>query len=160
MTLNLYRVRSAVKNHNLNKPIATRPFENEYKFVTTDDALQGDQYTNKTTTRVKLEFHVKDSHLLSDEEKENILIKLKRRINEEGYLQVFTDEYREQTRNKHLAEKRFYSYLTSVFKKKKKSIPAKHSEKKIEKRNPPSGQAGKRRRKSAVQKITYKGPIH
>lgn len=148
-----------MKNHNLNKPLANRPFEKEYKIVTTNDELQGDQYTNKTVTRIKLEFHVKDSHLLSDEEKENILIKLKRRINDEGYLQVFANEYKEQTRNKHLAEKRFYSYLTSVLKK-KKSISAKHSEKKIEKRNPPSGQAGKKRRKSAVQKIIYKGPIH
>ena len=148
-----------MKNHNLNKPIANRPFENEYKFVTTDHMLPEDLHTNKTGTRVKLEFHVKDSHLLSDVEKETILIKLKRRINDEGYLQVFAGEYREQTRNKYLAEKRFYSYLTSVLKK-KKSISAKHSEKKTKKRNPPSGQAGKRRRKSAVQKITCKGPIH
>ncbi len=145
-----------MRNPNLNKPIANRQFENEYRFVTIDNALSEDQSFNKTATRVKLVFHVKDSCLLSDEEKETILIQLKRRINDEGYLQVFADEYREQTRNKQMAAKRFYSYLTSVLKKKKKSISAKHTEKKIEKRNPSSRQDGKRRRKSSVQKITYK----
>jgi ribosome-associated protein len=144
-----------MRNPDLNKPIANRQFEKEYSFVLTDSTLPEEQSSENPATKVKLVFHVKDSCLLSDKEKEIVLIQLKRRINDEGYLQVFADEYREQKRNKQMAEKRFYNYLNSVLKKKKNSISTKHTEKKTKKRNLPSGKAGKRRRKTSLHKINY-----
>ncbi|MBA7528343.1 hypothetical protein ES705_20526 [subsurface metagenome] len=153
-----------MKNHNLNKPIANRPFENEYKFVATDSALPGDQYTSKTETQVTLEFHVKNSRLLSEEEKEAILTKLKRRINDDGFLQVSAGEYNSQTQNKHLAEKRFYNYLVEALKRRKKVFLQDILKRKLKKgsipKRKPSGQSGKRRKKLLGQKKLYKGPIH
>jgi ribosome-associated protein len=121
-------------DHNLNKPLVNRPFGREYKFITARSAGPGGQHVNKTETKVELRFHVENSRLLSDEEKEIILKSLKRRITDEGYLQVFAQEHRSQAQNRELAEKRFYKYLTAALKKKKKRVPTKPSKKAIEKR--------------------------
>ncbi len=119
---------------NLNKPLINRPFEVEYTIHTSRSSGPGGQHVNKTETKVELRFHVEDSKLLTDEEKASIKEKQKRRMNEEGYLIVHTQEYRSQWRNRQLAEKRFYQYLTQSTKKRRKRIPTKPSRKAIEKR--------------------------
>lgn len=118
----------------MDKPLNNRPFEEEYEFQTSKSSGPGGQHVNKTETRVELRFHIDSSSLLTNEEKERIKQKLGRRINENGYLQVFAQEYRSQLQNKKMAEKRFYQYLHEALKKRKKRIPTKPSKKSIEKR--------------------------
>lgn len=74
------------------------------------------------------------SEALSIEEKQSIKEKQARRINSEGYLRVFAQEYRSQTRNKELAVRRFYHYLEESLKTRKKRVKTKPSKKAVEKR--------------------------
>ena len=99
----------------INKPLISRPFEKEYIFITARSSGPGGQHVNKTETKVELRFNIENSGLLTDNEKEILKEKLKRRINNEGYLQVFAQEYRSQIRNKQLTEKRFYKYISQIF---------------------------------------------
>jgi ribosome-associated protein len=121
-------------DRNLSKPIKNRPFEVEYAIHTSRSSGPGGQHVNKTETKVELRFHIDSSKLLTDEEKEHIKEKQKRRINDEGYLIVNAQEHRSQLMNRKLAEKRFYQYLMQSLKKRKKRIPAKPSRQAIEKR--------------------------
>jgi ribosome-associated protein len=121
-------------HNNINRPIKNRPFELEYIISTSRSSGPGGQHVNKTETKVELRFHVDKSKLLTDAEKELVKEKLKRRINDEGYLIVFAQENRSQIMNRQLAEKRFYQHLIQSLKKKKKRIPTKPSKQAIEKR--------------------------
>jgi protein subunit release factor B len=55
---------------NLNKPLINRPFEVEFTIHTSRSSGPGGQHVNKTETKVELRFHVENSKLLTDEEKE------------------------------------------------------------------------------------------
>ena len=113
-----------------------RPFEKEYFFNTSRSSGPGGQHINKTETRVELRFHIDNSELLSDEEKQIIKYKLKKKINAEGYLQIVVQEYRSQFKNKQLAEQRFFELLILALRKTKKrrptTIPRKAKEKRME----------------------------
>lgn len=119
---------------NLQKPLRNRPFESEYQINTSRSSGPGGQHVNKTETKVELRFHIDSSKLLTDEEKELIQIKQKRRINDEGYLIVHAQEHRSQLMNRQLAEKRFFQYLTQSLIRRKKRIATKPSKQSIEKR--------------------------
>lgn len=115
-------------------PLHYRPFDKEFEFQTSRSSGPGGQHVNKTETRVELRFHVGHSEALSEEEKQKIKEKLSRRINSEGYLQVFAQEYRSQKQNKELAIHRFYHYLEEALKTRKKRIRTKPTKKAVEKR--------------------------
>lgn len=100
-----------------------RPFEKEYFFNTSRSSGPGGQHVNKTESRVELRFHIDNSELLSDEEKQTIKYKLKNRINAEGFLQIVVQEYRSQFKNKQLAEQRFFELLIFAMRKTKKRRP-------------------------------------
>lgn len=119
---------------NNNQPLKYRPFENEFTIQTSRSGGPGGQNVNKVETKVELRFNVEASQLLSEEEKDKIKEKLKRRITNEGDLQVFAQENRSQQKNKELAKKRFYQYLETALKKKKKRIATKPSKKAKDKR--------------------------
>ncbi|MFW5879312.1 MAG: alternative ribosome rescue aminoacyl-tRNA hydrolase ArfB [bacterium] len=113
--------------------LKTRSFEKEFIVQTARSSGPGGQKVNKTESKVELRFHVDNSQLLSNEEKEKVKEKLKHKINNEGFLQVFAQEHRSQLKNKELAEKRFYLYLGKALQVKKKRIqtnPTKSSKEK------------------------------
>ena len=109
-------------------------FEKEFEFQTSRSSGPGGQHVNKTESRVELRFNVDQSELLSEEEKALIREKQGRRINQEGILQVFAQEYKSQKQNKDLAIKRFFHYLGESLKKTKKRVATKPSNKAKEKR--------------------------
>lgn len=66
----------------------------------------GGQHVNKTASRVQLSWNVKDSSVLSDDQRARILKKLSSRISAEGLVTVSVSDTRSQHRNRELAEER------------------------------------------------------
>ena len=85
----------------------------------------GGQNVNKVATKVELYFHIENSLVLSDEEKEKIAESLKNRINKPGVLMLSSDESRSQLKNKNLVTQRFIELLTEALKEEKERKPTK-----------------------------------
>lgn len=96
------------------KRLSLRSFAQEFVFQTSRSSGPGGQNVNKTETRVELRFDVVNSLVLNNEEKELIFLRLKNRINSEGFLQIAVQDSRSQLANKLLAEQRFYELLSKA----------------------------------------------
>ena len=72
----------------------------EITFRTSRSGGKGGQHVNKVSSKVELNINIKSSSYFTEEEKELLIIKLCKRINSEGVLQVVTEEERSQLRNK------------------------------------------------------------
>jgi ribosome-associated protein len=71
----------------------------------------GGQNVNKVESRVELRWHLANSALLSDAQKQLLLEKLASRLTAEGYLLVVAQDDRSQLRNRELALERFHELL-------------------------------------------------
>jgi ribosome-associated protein len=71
----------------------------------------GGQNVNKVESRVELRWHLANSALLSDAQKQLLLEKLASRLTAEGYLLVVAQDDRSQLRNRELALGRFHELL-------------------------------------------------
>lgn len=127
------------------KQLQLREFEKEFDFYTARSSGPGGQHVNKTETKVELRFHVDNSSLLTEEEKKLIQQKLKRKINQDGYLIISAQEYRSQWRNKELTIKRFYKDISHALKRVKKRIPTRPSQQSVEKRITRKKQKGQKK---------------
>ncbi len=83
----------------------------EITFQTSRSSGPGGQNVNKVESRVELRWHLQNSHLLSDEQKQLILEKLAGQLTAEGYLLVTAQDDRSQLRNKEIALARFHQLL-------------------------------------------------
>jgi ribosome-associated protein len=83
---------------------------------------------------VELRFHIPDSELLSQEEKERLLEKLSSKITKEGELIITAESKRSQVKNKEIAVEKFYTTLEKALKKRKKRKPTKPTKAAKEKR--------------------------
>jgi ribosome-associated protein len=83
----------------------------ELSYVFSRSSKPGGQNVNKVNTRVALTFSVKDSPSLSEDQKMNIMVRLRTRINKRGYLQVVSYRYRTQERNRSAVVERFISLM-------------------------------------------------
>ncbi|WP_319777528.1 alternative ribosome rescue aminoacyl-tRNA hydrolase ArfB [Maridesulfovibrio sp.] len=101
--------------------------DNEISFLTSRSSGPGGQHVNKTSSRVTLVFSVQDSPSLSDYQKQLISIRLAKRINSNGELQLSSEEHRSQFRNKEEVVSRFAKLLADalkpVRKRKKTKVP-------------------------------------
>jgi ribosome-associated protein len=66
----------------------------------------GGQHVNKTSTRVALTWNIRESAVLSEEQRERLLRKLASRLHEDGSIRVVASDTRSQYRNRVLAEER------------------------------------------------------
>lgn len=94
----------------------------------------GGQNVNKLNTKVTVRLNIADLDVLSDEQKNQVQIKLKNRINEDGELVLHVQDERSQVKNRELAVMRMAQLILRSLKKKKQRIPTTPSAQAIEKR--------------------------
>jgi ribosome-associated protein len=82
------------KNNNIIIP------EHELEITASRSGGAGGQHVNKTDTRITVRWNIKNSSVLTDEQKERILEKLQSRITQDGDLIVHNSESRSQQQNK------------------------------------------------------------
>ena len=83
----------------------------ELTFATSRASGPGGQNVNKVESRVELRWHLLDSQVLTDVQKQLLLEKLASRLTDEGYLLVVAQDDRSQLRNRELALGRFHQLL-------------------------------------------------
>jgi len=106
----------------------------ELQFQASRSSGPGGQNVNKVNTRMVLIFHVFDSAILSDIQKELLKTKLANKIDSEGKIQIQAQEKRTQTQNKEVAIKKFYAMLAKAFIKIAPRLATKPGKAAIEKR--------------------------
>jgi ribosome-associated protein len=104
-----------------------RDFSSELHFSASRSSGPGGQNVNKVNTKVELRFHIASSSLLSDEEKAMLLVKLEKKINNEGELIIVSQTERSQIKNKEKVIEKFYALLTRALTPRKKRKPTKPS---------------------------------
>ncbi len=104
-----------------------RNFEKEFEFITSRSSGKGGQHVNKTNTKVELRFNVDASEILNTEEKKLLKEKLSGKINNDGILQIVSQETRSQLKNKNKCIEKFYKLLEDAFKLRKKRKKTKRS---------------------------------
>ncbi|WP_046244003.1 alternative ribosome rescue aminoacyl-tRNA hydrolase ArfB [Hymenobacter terrenus] len=83
----------------------------EITFQTSRSSGPGGQNVNKVESRVELRFPLRNSQVLTGEQKTLILEKLGNQLTAEGLLLVTAQDDRSQLRNKEIALARFYELL-------------------------------------------------
>lgn len=106
----------------------------EIQFITSRSGGPGGQNVNKVNSKVELRFDVRNSSLLSDEQKETLLIKLSGKISLEGVLSVVSQRERSQLANKEDAISKFYSLISNALRPVKPRKRTKPTRSSVEKR--------------------------
>lgn len=106
----------------------------EFVFKVSRSGGAGGQNVNKVSTKVQIDFSIRDSTLLSKDEKELLLEKLEGKLTNEGVLQIVSQTERTQLGNKEVALKKIYHTINKCFVLKKKRKPTKPSKSSVEKR--------------------------
>ena len=106
----------------------------EFVFSTSRSSGAGGQHVNKVETKVELRFNVPASKILTENEKQLILKKLKNHINANGDLIITSQSERSQLRNKQKAVSRFYDLIRKALTPVKKRVPTKPTKAAVQKR--------------------------
>ena len=125
----------------------------ELAFKTSRSSGPGGQNVNKVNTRVELRFNISESKLLSEEQKQLLLVKLKSKLSQDGFLIVVSQKERSQIQNKEEAVEKFYSILAKALKPIKKRKSTRPTRASVEKRIQSKKQQSEK--KSMRGKIDY-----
>ena len=72
----------------------------ELGFTASRSGGPGGQHVNKTSTRVTLEWNLKETNALSEDQKTRALASLGGRVNKDGVLKIHVDDTRSQKQNR------------------------------------------------------------
>ena len=113
----------------MSEVIASNSLISEATLKAVRSSGKGGQHVNKVSTKVELQFDIPNSEKLSQEQKEQLLIKLKSRLTKAGLLILQCDTSRSQHKNKQEILSRFVAIISSGLQKeeqrKKTNIPVK-----------------------------------
>lgn len=109
-------------------------FLSELLFQSSRSGGKGGQNVNKVETRVEARWHVTNSQLINQEQKERILLKLAKQISKDGFLMVQCSDTRSQLENKSIAIERIHSIVSKALHVAKKRKTTKTTKSAVEKR--------------------------
>jgi ribosome-associated protein len=118
----------------------------EFEFSTSRSSGPGGQNVNKVNSKVMLDWSVRESTIVSEEQKEVITTKLASYITKEGVLQLTSQESRSQLENKEGVVKKLAGLLIKAFAKKKVRKPSKPSKAAKQKRILQKKQLGEKKK--------------
>jgi len=118
----------------INQSLFSARLEKELRFSVSRSSGPGGQNVNKVNSKVTLKFDVAKSQLLSDEEKEILLIKLTSKLTANGVLILVSQDSRSQLENKENVIQRFDEVLSKAFEKRKVRRATKPSKSSVQKR--------------------------
>jgi ribosome-associated protein len=102
-----------------------RDFSKEFILSASRSSGPGGQNVNKVSTKVELRFDVQNSIILTEEEKDILLLRLPKKINAEGFLIIVSQSERTQLKNKEKTIEKFYTILHKILTPVKKRKPTK-----------------------------------
>ncbi len=106
----------------------------ELAFTTSRSSGPGGQNVNKVESKVTLKWNVRQSVLITEEERELILKKLHSRVSTDGILILTSQDKRSQLQNKEEVIQKLDTTLAKAFEKKKARKKTKPSKGAVEKR--------------------------
>lgn len=83
----------------------------------------GGQHVNKTSSRIEITWNVRDSSVLSDEQRAMLNEKLASRLSSDGVIRVVASEMRSQRQNRERAEARLADLIRRALTPRKKRKP-------------------------------------
>lgn len=108
--------------------------DSEFQFITSRSSGPGGQNVNKVNSKVELRFDIPNSNILTDIQKEILLVKLKSKITTDGILVVMSQKDRSQLTNKEDAIKKTYALISRALKPQKPRRSTNPTKNSVEKR--------------------------
>lgn len=108
--------------------------EKEFYLKAIRSSGSGGQHVNKVSTKIELSFSVKESKVLSEQQKDLIIEKLANRLTKDSVLILQCGETRSQLKNKRIAISRAFSVLEGALEVKAERKPTKIPKSVIKKR--------------------------
>jgi ribosome-associated protein len=108
--------------------------ESEISFTVSRSSGPGGQHVNKVSTRVTLQFDLRNSLHLSDRQKRRLATRLASRINRDGVLKLHCQRHRSQAANREELIRRFAALLRDALTRRRKRIATRPTRSSVERR--------------------------